>query len=69
MTSNDIRIMTEYISSWCWHLIAIMFLCTLVIVIVLQNFVFTVALALLIAGSEFMALKRKKELLNEESNN
>lgn len=66
MNFDEIQIITRYIGSWFWHLIAIMFLCTLIVIIVLQNYVFIVALALLIAICEFMALKRKREISNGE---
>ena len=73
MSYDEHRITLKYISTWMWHIIALMFLISDLIVFALPRTLITqsiyVALFLLFVASEFMALKRKRELekLNEDA--
>lgn len=59
---NNLRL---YISAWAWHILAIVFLSTLIFSLLIGNIYFTIALAFIIGFCEYKALARKWELLEE----
>ena len=69
--SDNLGTLSLIIATWGWQLIALMFLCSLIILIALPTtlftIVFSVALFMCFAGCEYMSLKRKKEVYNEVS--
>lgn len=68
MTEEQIiKALTTYIAFWGWHIIAIIFLLGACLSTILWAWPFLIAFAVLVFGCEYMALKRKGELLNEHS--
>lgn len=62
LENQEVRIITRYISAWMWHLMAIIFLCTSIILLVSQKYPFAWGIIGVFTVCEFMAWKRKKEV-------
>lgn len=63
----ELNIITIYIASWMWHLIAVMFLIGTIFMLVIDQFVFMLGFAGVIFVCEFMAWKRQKEILRTQN--
>jgi len=62
--------LTNYIAAWGWHLTAMMFLIGCMIMIALpanlSTAVFSISFLIMFFACEFMALKRKMEVYEDE---
>lgn len=61
---NEQKIM-KYIAVWMWHILAMLFLQTLLIAAILRSFVWIAILVFPVAIAEYMSWKRRGELENE----
>lgn len=62
---EDVEIITRYFGAWAWHLTAIIFLCTMTIIIVLGNIPIAIGLGILMGFCEYKAISRQWELNHE----
>ena len=64
------EIIMKYIATWCWQLLAIKFLIGAILLFAMPRTLITqsfyVAFFLIFIGCQYMALKRKKELYENE---
>ena len=63
---QDTKLITTFITAWCWQILAMIFLCSSFIFIALPNTlttnVFSVSFIVIFLSCEAMAIKRRKEL-------
>ena len=67
--NGDLKLLTNYIAAWGWHITSMIFLCTLVLLVAtnsgLFGTVFSGAFFVSFAYSLYMAHQRKKEVYSE----
>jgi len=68
--TNEITILTKYISTWCWQILAIIFLCSSFILLALpktlSSKVFSISFIIIFLVCEAIVIKRKKEFYDNK---
>ena len=63
---QEVKLITTFITAWCWQILAIIFLCSSFIFIALPNTlttnVFSVSFMIIFLGCEAMSIKRRREV-------
>ena len=63
---QEVKLITAFITAWCWQILAIIFLCSCFIFIALPNTlttnVFSVSFMIIFLGCEAMSIKRRREV-------
>jgi len=65
--NDDTVLITTYVGAWAWHIIAVIFLHGLILMLVLNKFMWTLGFAGVIFFAEFMAWLRKREVEDMEN--
>ena len=69
MDVEETKLITTFISAWAWQILAMLFLCSSLIIFSIERTLITqvmyIALFLIFIGCEFMSLKRKRNVLEE----
>ncbi len=62
---EDVKLITTFITAWCWQILAMIFLCSSFILIALPNTlttnVFSVSFIVIFLSCEAMVIKRRRE--------
>jgi len=73
MDNEETKIITTFISAWAWQILAMLFLCSSLIVFAISqtrtlvsSLIFFITF-LLFVGCEFASLRRKKKVLEEDN--
>lgn len=66
MVSEETILITRYISSWGWHLIAVMFLIQVVNFLLIDRYVWAISMGGVMFIAELMAMVRKREVFDSE---
>ena len=66
---EDVTIITKFVTAWCWQILAIMFLCFGFLFVALPNTlttnVFSVSFILIFLACEGVAIKRRREVYED----
>lgn len=65
MNHKEVKIITEYISVWMWHLIGVIMICFFILLYLIQERVFALGFLVGWGYAEYVSYKRRKELYEQ----